>query len=230
MVPTTPGETGALTVICGVFCLANPVDVQLPNTVFHLSKNVIYAGHALGRTKDGNRRRIVKRCDRCSEPPKGSVLVTQNFSSPCDCLRQFLGVCLSSSDHVCQSRRSPGYPHTTRQPECARPPRPDSFSRLRHQFDSTAAISLASSYSAHLPEKAIPTRLPCQTEATASVTLRISRARFATLPPYLSVRTSRGRTGIVRADNRSPRGFPRRQSRPAWPVPPRAYFSIAPNA
>jgi hypothetical protein len=140
VVPTTTGEPSALAIVCGVFCLANPVDRQLPDTVFHLRKNVVYAGHALGSAEDGDRCRVVQRGDRCSEPSKSCILVTQNFRGPGDRLRQFLGVCLLSRDKVCHNERTPGNPNI-QIPEGARPPRPHSLSCPRHQFDSTSATS-----------------------------------------------------------------------------------------
>ena len=140
VVPTTTGEPSSLAIVCGVFCLANPVDRQLPDTVFHLRKNVVYAGHALGSAEDGDRCRVVQRGDRCSEPSKSCILVTQNFRGPGDRLRQFFGVCLFSRDKVCRNERTPGNP-SIQIPEGARPPRPHSLSCPLHQFDSTSATS-----------------------------------------------------------------------------------------
>ena len=111
VVPTTTGKPSALAIVCGVFCPANPVDRQLPDTVFHLRKNVVYAGHALGSAEDGDRCRVVQRGDRCFEPSKSCILVTQNFRGPGDRLRQFLGVCLFSRDKVCHNERTPGNPN-----------------------------------------------------------------------------------------------------------------------
>ncbi len=141
VVPTTTGEPSALAIVCGVFGLANPIDRQLPDTVFHLRKNVVYAGHALGSAEDGDRCRVVQRGDRCSEPSKSCILVTQNFCGPGDRPRQFLGVCLLSRDKVCRNERTAGNPNI-QIPEGARAPRPHSLSCPRHQFDSTSASSV----------------------------------------------------------------------------------------
>jgi len=55
VIPAAPCALRALAVICGIFCLANPVNGQLPNTVFDLRQNVKgaqdrrrdYGAHAL---------------------------------------------------------------------------------------------------------------------------------------------------------------------------------------
>jgi hypothetical protein len=49
MIPAPTGASRALAIICGIFCLANPVNGQLPNTVFDLRQNVIYAHRTLMR-------------------------------------------------------------------------------------------------------------------------------------------------------------------------------------
>lgn len=48
-VPAAPGASSALAIIRRIRRLANPVDRQLPNTMFHLRENVEYANNAMMR-------------------------------------------------------------------------------------------------------------------------------------------------------------------------------------
>jgi hypothetical protein len=48
-IPAATGAPRALAVVCGIFCFANPVNGQLPNTVFDLRQNVIDAHRTLMR-------------------------------------------------------------------------------------------------------------------------------------------------------------------------------------
>jgi hypothetical protein len=43
VIPAATGAPRTLAIIGGIFCLADPVNGQLPNTVFDLRQNVIYA-------------------------------------------------------------------------------------------------------------------------------------------------------------------------------------------
>jgi len=47
VIPAATGAPRALAIIGGIFRLANPVNGQLPDTVFYLRQNVIYAHGAL---------------------------------------------------------------------------------------------------------------------------------------------------------------------------------------
>jgi hypothetical protein len=49
VIPAATGSPRAIAIIGGIFCLANPVNGQLPDTVFDLRQNVIYAHGALMR-------------------------------------------------------------------------------------------------------------------------------------------------------------------------------------
>jgi hypothetical protein len=49
VIPAATGAPCALAIIGRIFCHANPVNGQLPDTVFDLRQNVIYAHGALMR-------------------------------------------------------------------------------------------------------------------------------------------------------------------------------------
>ena len=49
MIPAATGTPRALAIIGGILCLTNPVNGQLPNTVFDLRQNIIHMHRALMR-------------------------------------------------------------------------------------------------------------------------------------------------------------------------------------
>jgi hypothetical protein len=49
VIPAATGAPRAFAIIRGIFCFTNPVNGQLPNTVFDLRQNVIYAHRTLMR-------------------------------------------------------------------------------------------------------------------------------------------------------------------------------------
>ncbi len=59
VIPTATGSLRALAIIGGIYCSANPVNGQLPNTVFDLCQNIIYAHNASMRAQARDRCSVV---------------------------------------------------------------------------------------------------------------------------------------------------------------------------
>jgi hypothetical protein len=137
-VPAACGASGAIAIICRILRPTNPVDRQLPDTVFHLRENIEHSRNALMRGKKGNRGRIVQCGNGRSEPSKRGTLIAQNFCGPCDCTGNFVRVSLSFGHQFGKQRFPRGHVCT---PEPARPTNPSPTSHLRHQFHSTSACS-----------------------------------------------------------------------------------------
>ena len=130
MIPAASRYACALAVVCGIFCLANPVDRQLPDTMFHLRKDIVYANDSLGCAKDSNRGFVIKTGNRRSEPPEGGIPVSQHFRGPCQRFAKIFRVTVgrrSLLDGISNHRIE------RTEPACS-----DSSSGLRHQFDFTA--------------------------------------------------------------------------------------------
>lgn len=90
MIPSAAGAPRALAIVCLILCRANPVNRQLPDTVFDLRQHVVYAQGTLMCAQARNRCGVIQSCYWCTEPPKCSFFATQDFRGLRNRLRQFL--------------------------------------------------------------------------------------------------------------------------------------------